>query len=455
MNKMVICYLRVSSTHQDSTHQLESIQKYANEHNLKIDKVFRDDGISAFKEGYTSRPSFLELLELVQQNKVSDILVFESSRISRQNMEFQNLMQIFTQHGTYVHSTSENTILNQNEIDTLLLSIKAFFNEKSSKETSLRIKSAKELLRKEGKFQGGRCAWGFHVVGGYEQPIEDMKEIIISFFNDYITYGRTYVSKKYNCPNRRTVISRIANEKYIDVVGEGVFNRANELRISRSCSLDKPTKGLNRSDILLEGLLYHKCGCRLSIHRDRNKRLHYWRCTRCKGNSNIIFKKSFGRILDNNIEYEILKVLDNLDNEKLVNKYTSTYNRTRAILSTQSDMINKNITDKNKTLKLASAKLERYILNNESDVMIRSVSQLIENTNHEIETLKKQLEDITTELNELKKKEDYQQEFISNILNAKDIYKNASIQDKKAILNLLIKEIIVRDTDDYDIYLNI
>ena len=44
---------------------------------------------------------------------------------------------------------------------------------------------------------------------------------------------------------------------------------------------------------------------------------------------------------------------------------------------------------------------------------------------------------------------------INKILEIKDIYARADNIKKKAILNVLIKKVVVRDIDDFDIYLNI
>ena len=44
---------------------------------------------------------------------------------------------------------------------------------------------------------------------------------------------------------------------------------------------------------------------------------------------------------------------------------------------------------------------------------------------------------------------------VREILNAKDIYESATIEQKKAILQLLINRIEVADVDSVDIYLNI
>ena len=58
-------------------------------------------------------------------------------------------------------------------------------------------------------------------------------------------------------------------------------------------------------------------------------------------------------------------------------------------------------------------------------------------------------------LNNIKEYASHQEALIADILNARDIYKNAGIQQKKAVLQLLVDRIEVSDVNDVDIYLNI
>ena len=54
-----------------------------------------------------------------------------------------------------------------------------------------------------------------------------------------------------------------------EIVGDDLFNRANKVRESRKCRSNSSANQLNRTDILFEGLLYHKCcGSRLYLNRD-------------------------------------------------------------------------------------------------------------------------------------------------------------------------------------------
>ena len=130
-----ICYTRCSSTEQDTDHQIKSINDYAARNNITIDKYISDEGLSGFRLDISQRPGIQEVIQLVQQDKVANLLIFESSRISRKMVQYQTVMDIFTQHNTKVHSISENTILNAHDIDRLLNAFKGWMAEQSSIET--------------------------------------------------------------------------------------------------------------------------------------------------------------------------------------------------------------------------------------------------------------------------------------------------------------------------------
>lgn len=64
---MNIAYLRCSSTEQDTAHQESSIIAYAQRNNITIDRIIKDEGISAFRKDVSARDGFLEVLQLAHK----------------------------------------------------------------------------------------------------------------------------------------------------------------------------------------------------------------------------------------------------------------------------------------------------------------------------------------------------------------------------------------------------
>ena len=453
-----ICYTRCSSTEQDTDHQVKSINEYAARNNMTIDKYISDEGLSGFKLDVEQRPGIQEVIHLVQQDKVANLLIFESSRISRRMVQYQTVMDIFTQHNTRVHSVSENTILNAHDIDRLLNAFKGWMAEQSSIETGRRVKSAHAKLRAEGKWASGTIPYGYKLIDGYAIIDEELAPQIVSLFEDYIHHSSSYVQKKYNIRNRKTLIDRISHPMLKEIVGDELWLRANKVRESRKCRSNSSANQLNRTDILFEGLLYHKCcGSRLYLNRDyRYKtKAHVYRCKACRGNGSTTKKSFSGKRLDAYLEEQILQVLDSLNHDALLEKYNSRCTKKQAVLNLKQRELTNTHSSKMRAVQLAQSKLEGYILNGAPDTTINAVSTMIHNITNELTELEEQLNKVNKDIEALQEQTNYHEALIANILNAKAIYQTASIAQKKAILHMLINRVEVSDTNEADIFLNI
>lgn len=68
---------------QDIQRQKEKITKFCIAMDWGIPEFYSDDGISAFKEDYNSRPSFCRMLREVRANRIQRIVVEDLTRWSR------------------------------------------------------------------------------------------------------------------------------------------------------------------------------------------------------------------------------------------------------------------------------------------------------------------------------------------------------------------------------------
>lgn len=88
---IVAGYIRVSGQklktdgdrRQDVNRQKEKITKFSESMGWGTPIFFCDDGISAFKEDYNSRPAFLKLLNEIRANRVQRVIVEDLTRWSR------------------------------------------------------------------------------------------------------------------------------------------------------------------------------------------------------------------------------------------------------------------------------------------------------------------------------------------------------------------------------------
>lgn len=444
---MVIAYLRVSTMEQTIEQQQKAINEYAATHNLVIDKIYSDEGISAYSKTFEAREGLLEILNLAEQGLISDLLLFESSRLSRRYGESVSLIERLTMKGVRIHSIVDNGVINQNDIDSLMNAFRSYMNQQSSKLTSERIKAKLAHLKEQGLYIGGSVTWGFKVVDRKVVPDEELRPLIEQFFTDYINHGTSYVMEHYGL-NRVTINKRIKNEDYIQIVGSDLWNQANKVRTSRVCRKDY-TSRTNRSNALFEGLLYHCCGKKIYISYQTNGM--YYRCYDCTSNTR---KTYTGPRLERLIESEIARVFDNLSYEKLEEQYLLKIEKLKLVLELEQTSIDTEIESIEKTITNLKKKLTHFLCEDGSDSIVKHIGDLITENEKQIDSFLANKAEISARYYSLNDKIDAQLNNINNLLNAKEIYNNASIESKKTILQLIIDKIIVNE-DDIQIHLNI
>lgn len=441
--------MRVSTDLQTIEQQRQAIEEYAKTHKMTIDKFIADEGVSAYRKSFNARSGLLEVLELAEQNLITDLLLFETSRISRRYGESVGLFDRLTSKGIKIHSVVDGGVINAHEIDQLMIAFRSWANQQASKLTSERIKAKQAHLKQQGFFIGGSVAWGFKVVDKRVVIDESLKDVVIDFFNDYITHGTGYIMNKYKL-NRVTINKRIKNEDYKKIIGAELWNHANKMRTSRACRKDYTAK-TNRSDrSLFEGLLYHICGKKIYISNQAQGM--YYRCYDCASQGRKTYK---GPELEQLIESEVIHVFDDLSYDKLKEQYLVRIEKVKLVLELEKKSLDAEIESIKNTITSLKKKLAHFICVDGSDNIIKNISDLINEHEQDLTTLMNQQDDINNKFITIESRIESQLKNIENILNAKDIYFNASFESKKTILQLIIKKIVIDSYDNIDIFLNI
>ena len=115
---MNVAYLRCSTNQQDVQHQLDSIQTYCKTNCITIDQTISEEGVSAYSTSYKNR----KINDILQSSdKIDNLVVFEASRLSRNMVEGQDIIQQFTMRGTKIHRSIRELeeVLNNNNSDEL------------------------------------------------------------------------------------------------------------------------------------------------------------------------------------------------------------------------------------------------------------------------------------------------------------------------------------------------
>lgn len=149
----VVGYVRVSDQklkndgdrRQDIDRQKNKITKFCESMDWGSPEFFSDDGISAFKEDYNSRPQFCKMLREVRANRIQRIVVEDLTRWSRRIEDGLKTMREVSSKAT-VTSMAEGECDETTPEGWFKTAIAFLLAEWSSKSTSYKVRSG--MLRR-------------------------------------------------------------------------------------------------------------------------------------------------------------------------------------------------------------------------------------------------------------------------------------------------------------------
>ncbi len=115
MEKISVGYIRVSTKEQaregySLAAQKKIVENYASGiMDIKNINMYIDDGYSA-KDG--KRPRYMKLLKLIKEDKVENIIIYKADRVSRNIIDFNNLMNLCQEHNVNLISINDNINFN-------------------------------------------------------------------------------------------------------------------------------------------------------------------------------------------------------------------------------------------------------------------------------------------------------------------------------------------------------
>lgn len=179
MKNIACMYLRLSREDGDSSesnsisNQRQIIKSYAKENDIKLSYEYVDDGFSGSN---FDRPHFKKMIDDLNKGKFNIIIVKDLSRFGRDYIESGKYLQkIFPEKGVRFISVNDNyDSENANMSDThLILPIRNFINDSYCRDISMKVKSSKEVKRKNGEFIGAFAPFG------YKKDDKDKHKLVI------------------------------------------------------------------------------------------------------------------------------------------------------------------------------------------------------------------------------------------------------------------------------------
>jgi len=168
-------YLRVSGKSQIEgdgfARQESAIRSYAKAHDIKLVKVFREEGVSGTKQ-IADRPAFVAMMEALHSNGVKLVLVESLSRLARDLMVQESIIHDLKRHGFELVSVAEPDLCSDDPSRKLMRQIMGAFHEYEKQMIVVKLRGA----RQRSKTNNGRCE-GRKPYGFYPGEAETLKRI--------------------------------------------------------------------------------------------------------------------------------------------------------------------------------------------------------------------------------------------------------------------------------------
>ena len=151
--------------------QKKIITRYADEHGIEIVEYYSDDGFSG---GNFDRPDFKRMINDIECGKIDCVITKDTSRLGREFIETsQYIFKYFPEKNVrYISILDNYDSFNPNGSEEML-PFKNVINDMYLRQASIKSKSTRHDLMKEGYFVGSSVPYG------YKRSAEDSRKFVI------------------------------------------------------------------------------------------------------------------------------------------------------------------------------------------------------------------------------------------------------------------------------------
>lgn len=178
MATRAFAYLRVSGKGQVKgdgfTRQLSAIREYARANDVRLARVFRDEGVSGGLE-LENRPALAELMAALHGNGVRLVLIERLDRLARDLMVQETIIGDLRKHEFDLVSVAEPDLLRDDPTRKLMRQIFGAIAEYEKSMIVLKLRGARNRVRAKAGRCEGRKPYGFYP--GERKPLARMKAL--------------------------------------------------------------------------------------------------------------------------------------------------------------------------------------------------------------------------------------------------------------------------------------
>jgi DNA invertase Pin-like site-specific DNA recombinase len=162
--KKAFAYLRVSGRGQIDgdgfPRQLAAVKAYAAAHDVRLAKVFREEGVSGATDGM-DRPAWVELMTALHSNGVRMIVIEKLDRLARDLMVQESIIADLQKHGFTLLSAAEPDLMATDPTRVLIRQMMGVLAQYEKSQIVIKLRAARMRARgRDGQCEG-RKAYGF------------------------------------------------------------------------------------------------------------------------------------------------------------------------------------------------------------------------------------------------------------------------------------------------------
>ncbi len=454
-------------------------------------EVYIDHGESAVYDTLENRPEMLRLISDIKRGAITDVYVYDESRLTRNQQTKLIIKSIFADHSIKIYTEIDGTIDFADSNQEFMSDIRTLFAVKSVRDNAIKIRSVLKNRVIDGKAHGGILKPFGYTGDENKNLVVDKKEaeIIVDIFNMHLkglgsgsianelnrrgveTKGRKLLKNGINVKNRYNgEIKNIANEELIWVgntilnilknpiykgqrVYKGEFYTAPAIvtpaiweSVQGQIKKNKQMTGKVKHQYLLRGLCYcGRCGSTFAGRTRLSKKDHYYYCVsklktvKCGIRSiNIDFLENliWYRIVNNeNIIPLIEKKVEEVQNPE----YIRVISIKRAEIINQLGLVEK---AKEKMLDLYSENL----INKED------VTKKLTKNKEEINKLNFELDQINLELDDIERLRVGFDDVLEYINKIGEIERTVNFDVKRDLIRSAVEKVIIDYDDTTEVY---
>ena len=180
-------YIRVSTAEQVQKKlsietQIAEIESYAKLHNMRLEGIYIDRGITA-RKSLEKRLDFMRMMKDVQSGKINHIIVLRLDRFFRNVYDYHKMMNEYLEPNKCDWSAVKEQYTTTTTNGRLMINLRLAIAEQECDTDSDRIKDVLDHRARQGFAISGSQPYGYKIVDHRVVPDEETKGIVQETFN--------------------------------------------------------------------------------------------------------------------------------------------------------------------------------------------------------------------------------------------------------------------------------